>query len=84
MGLAVNSPQIMADHIGAELNFAALLEENIRLGDENFPEAARKFRRNHLERWIPQFNTHLENGADCCFYRALALDTRNFLERGYT
>ncbi len=22
MGLAVNSPQIMADHIGAELNFA--------------------------------------------------------------
>ncbi len=53
MGLAVNSPQIMADHIGAELNFAALLEEKIRMGDENSREATWKFRRNHLERWIP-------------------------------
>ncbi|HXZ37351.1 MAG TPA: molecular chaperone TorD family protein [Thermodesulfobacteriota bacterium] len=53
MGLAVNSPQIMADHTGPELNFAALMGEKIRLGDENFREAAWKFRRNHLERWIP-------------------------------
>ncbi len=82
--VAVNSPQVMADHIGAELNFALFRKKRFAWVMRIPVKVPGNFGEITWSGGSPQFTTDLENGAGCRFYTALALDTRNFLERGYT
>lgn len=88
-GLVMNTPDIMPDHIGAELNFFAFLLQKIDVDPENKPyyqNQAKRFVDEHLLRWVPQFADDMENTANTLFYRALARVTRKFIasigERG--
>lgn len=77
MDLAVNNPGILPDHIGMELNFAALLAEKIHSDPGGKARAvALKFWASHLKNWIPQFTADLEKSASSPFYKALGQDTR--------
>ncbi|MBF0556814.1 MAG: molecular chaperone TorD family protein [Nitrospirae bacterium] len=81
-GLAMNTPGIMPDHIGAELNFLALLLQDAGVEPEkgqNFHALAKRFLEEHLRGWILKFTGDMENAADTFFYRALARVTRNFI-----
>ena len=58
IALAIDNPDIMADHIGAELNFLAVLYEKINSepGKKTYyMDIAKRFLDEHLRRWIPQF-----------------------------
>ncbi len=89
IGLAINNPDIMPDHIGAELNFLAVLYERINTDPEKkiyYMDVARRFLDEHLKRWIPDFTLDMEEAAVSRFYKALARVTRDFImtERYYS
>ncbi|MBF0465092.1 MAG: molecular chaperone TorD family protein [Nitrospirae bacterium] len=79
-GLAMNTPDIMSDHIGAELNFLAVLLQKMNIESEkrqNCLYLTKRFIDEHLRAWIPQFTNDMEAAADTDFYKALAQTTRN-------
>ena len=83
-GLTVNDPAVMPDHIGAELDFLAIVLE--RAGAENGTETdcagtAGKFLNEHLLNWVPRFTQDLEMSAGTLLYKALARTTRNAIQR---
>lgn len=71
IGLTIDDPTIMPDHIGAELSFLSLAY--MEAGGE-------KFLHSHLLNWVPQFTRDMENAAETNFYKALARKTRHMLE----
>jgi TorA maturation chaperone TorD len=81
LGLMINNPDILPDHIGAELNFLAVLFQKIdsepekRLSHINI---AKRFCDDHLMKWIPQFTRDMEEAANILFYETLARVTRTF------
>ena len=84
IGLTINDPNIMPDHIGAELNFLAILYE--RMNNENEPEKklhymdiTKRFLEEHLKKWVLEFTHDMGNAADSPFYKALAKATRDFI-----
>ncbi len=82
IGLTVNNPDIMPDHIGIELNFLALLYEKMESNPEkrlSYLAFAKRFLDEHLTRWIFQFTADMEEAADTFFYKTLARVTRNFI-----
>ncbi len=82
MGLTISNPDVMADHIGAELNFLSILFDRIDLDTEKgryYIAAARRFLDDHLKKWTPQFTRDMEEAANLPFYKALARATRNFI-----
>ncbi|MBF0592849.1 MAG: molecular chaperone TorD family protein [Nitrospirae bacterium] len=82
-GLAMNNPDIMPDHIGAELNFLALLLQDIDAEAEkgqDFQDMAKRFLDEHLGKWIPQFANDMEDAADTSFYRTLARITKTLID----
>lgn len=79
-GLVVGDPNIMSDHIGAELNFLAVLYEKMNSEAEKCPfyeGIVKRFLDEHARKWIPQFTADLENAADSQFYKALARVTHD-------
>lgn len=81
-GLALDNPGIMADHIGAELNFLAVLYEKIMDQPEKktyYMDRAKRFGEEHLKKWVPQFTSDMEQAADSNFYKALARITRDVI-----
>jgi len=83
LGLALDDTGVMPDHIGAELNFLALVYERasernakqsdyIRIGDA--------FLNDHLIIWAPQFTADMEMAAEAPLYKALAKTTGNTLD----
>jgi TorA maturation chaperone TorD len=81
-GLTVNSADVMPDHIGAELNFLAILFQ--RIGDEtenrdHYVKIADKFIREHLMEWTPKFARDMEDAAVSPLYRELAKATARFI-----
>lgn len=82
LGLALNHPDLMPDHLGVELNFFAVLYEK---SAENpgkktyYMEVAQTFLNEHLRQWVPQFTLDMEKATDSSFYKALARATRDFL-----
>ncbi len=82
-GVELGDPNVLADHIGAELNFLAILlgrgEEGSANARESF-QAARQFCQQHLETWIPRFTADLEASAQSPLYRALGCVTRHAIE----
>ena len=82
LGLQIDNPDIMPDHIGAELNFLAVLESKISEDHEKRPyykDIAKRFLDEHLMRWIPQFTLDMEEAAGSPLYKALAHLTRDFI-----
>ncbi len=82
MGLVISNPDVMADHIGAELNFFSILFDRIDLDPGKgryYIAAARRFLNEHLKKWIPQFTQDMEEAANLPFYKALARATRDFI-----
>jgi len=82
VGLKIDDPDIMPDHIGAELNFLAILIQKM----DNEPEKkndylnlAKRFLEEHLTRWIPQFSQEMKKAACSSFYKELARVTRDFI-----
>lgn len=81
-GMIFAGDDIMPDHIGAELNFLAVLFQ--KMNDETEPkihyaDIARRFLCEHLVKWVPQFASDMEEAADSEFYRSLARATREFV-----
>jgi TorA maturation chaperone TorD len=81
-GLALGSPDFMADHIGVEINFLALL---LRRADgeperrAHYSGAAKTFAEEHLQTWVPAFTRDLEEAATYPFYKELARATRELI-----
>lgn len=81
-GLTLNNSDVMYDHVGAELNFAAVLIENMEDKSENcscYEDIARRFFNKHLLLWIPQFTQDLETDSNALFYKTLAGVTRSLI-----
>lgn len=82
LGLALNHPGLMSDHLGVELNFLAILYGRITEDLKKkiyYMEVAQKFLQEHLRRWIPQFTLDMEKATDSYFYISLAQATIDFL-----
>jgi TorA maturation chaperone TorD len=81
--LTFDDPAVMPDHIGAELNFLALVYD--REGEEagkpsDCVRIGEAFLNDHLMKWVPQFTADMETATDAHLYRVLAKTTRNTLE----
>ncbi len=82
-GLVVNTDDVLPDHIGAEMNFLAVLLQETHLETEqkdHFSDIVGRFLSEHLLRWIPEFTRDMENAAETSFYRTVAKTTRNIIE----
>jgi len=82
LGLAIDDPAVMPDHIGAELDFLSLAYE--RAGEENGKQSdcirmGKAFLDNHLMKWVPQFTADMEMAANTSLYKALARTTKDTL-----
>lgn len=81
-GLKIDDPDIMPDHIGAELNFLAILIQKMdsELGKrDDYLNLIKRFLEEHLTRWIPQFSQEMEMAVCSSFYKELARVTRDFI-----
>ena len=82
-GLAVKQTGVLPDHIGAELNFLALLLEKVEHGTEQEQkralDLADRLLDDHLNRWVGPFTADLEQAAHSALYSTLAQATRNMV-----
>ncbi len=81
-GLTINNNDIMPDHIGAELNFMALLLGNCRpktLRSKHAVVTIEDFLDDHILKWVPEFTRDMENASETQLYKALAAATRNLV-----
>ena len=83
LGIEVGSADVMPDHIGAELNFLAILYGKMEAGPEQtvYKNLAEEFLTTHLQNWVPRFTTDMEEAAETLFYRAVAGITRQTVMR---
>jgi len=82
-GLAINSAEVTPDHIGAELNFLALLlqrTDSEANGKDNYIRLTEKLLGDHLLKWAPDFTKDMEDAAETSFYKELARTTRKMIE----
>jgi TorA maturation chaperone TorD len=81
-GVAVADPDVLADHVGAQMNFLAVLYERVEsgTGSGNDLEMVDRFLAEHVARWVPTFARDLEKGAEKDLYRSLAAATRAVIE----
>ena len=82
-GLILETRGVMPDHIGAELNFLALLLQKSHSeadGKEQLLRITDNFLNDHILKWIPDFIRDMENAAETRFYKALAGVTRNLVD----
>lgn len=78
-GLKIADPGVMADHIGAELNFVAVMMERATAAAGaagGLEEAVRRFIASHLANWVPRFARDMEEAAATPLYRELARATK--------
>ncbi|MBI5043412.1 MAG: molecular chaperone TorD family protein [Nitrospirae bacterium] len=83
MGLAINDQNVMYDHIGAELNFLAVLYKNIDDCPEKrfyYENLAKRFLVEHILKWAPQFADDMEKATDTAYYKVLALATKCIIQ----
>jgi TorA maturation chaperone TorD len=81
-GLTLENTDVMPDHIGAELNFLALLLQRMNSttdAKDDYPEITKKLLDDHLLKWTPEFTRDMEEAAETSFYKALAGATRDVL-----
>ena len=82
-GLALETAEVMPDHIGAELNFLAILLQRTH-SSKNEKEVSRSIMKklliDHLLKWMPEFTRDMEDTAESSFYKALARATREVID----
>jgi putative dimethyl sulfoxide reductase chaperone len=79
IGVEIGNADVMPDHIGAELNFLAILLDRkaSESGIQNqYKELAETFLMIHLRNWVPRFTADMEEASKTPFYKALAKSTR--------
>ena len=82
-GLTVNNQGIMADHLGAELNFLAVVLQKAHSDpkkEQYYRDLIEGFLDEHVIKWIPQFARDMEDAADLSFYKTLARVTRSMID----
>ena len=82
-GLTINTAEVMPDHIGAELNFIALLFQRMNSnadGKDVYPGITEKLLDEHLLKWIPDFTKDMEEAAETSFYKEVARATRKVID----
>ena len=82
-GLILDDPAVMPDHVGAELNFLALVYERADGEAERPSDGTRigeAFLNDHLMKWVPRFTEDMEMAAEAMLYKTLARTTRNALK----
>ena len=82
-GLTINTADVMPDHIGAELNFLALLLQGMHSemdGKDEYMRLAGKLLDEHLLKWTPDFTRDMEEAAETSFYKELARATRKVID----
>lgn len=82
VGLTMNDSNVICDHIGAELNFLAILFQKMNRETKKrvyYMDVAKRFLGEHLIKWIPQFSIDMERAAVSHFYKTLARVTRDFI-----
>ena len=82
-GLTVNNQGIMADHLGAELNFLAVVLQKAHSDpkkEQYYRDLIEGFLDEHVIKWIPQFARDMEDAADLLFYKTLARVTRSMID----
>jgi TorA maturation chaperone TorD len=78
IGLTLNNPDIIADHIGAELNFIGLLLQKAKddpTRENYYTDIKIRFLDRHIMKWVPQFARDMEEAAESALYKALARAT---------
>jgi len=82
-GLTLETADVMPDHIGAELNFLAVLLQRMH-SEKNEKDGSmritKKLLNDHLLKWMPEFTRDLEGAAESSFYKALARATRDVID----
>ena len=81
-GLTMNSAEVMPDHIGAELNFFALLLQRMNSktdGKDDYLGITEKFLNEHLLKWVPDFTKDMEEAAETSLYKAVAKATSRMI-----
>jgi len=80
-GLTISTDDVMPDHIGAELNFLAVMLQKVLSQTEKdfYMGIAGRFLDEHLLQWLPNFTKDLEDAAETPLYKALARTTRNVI-----
>ena len=77
-GLAINTDEVMPDHIGLELNFLAVLFQRAH-SETNTKDKQLKMTEqilnDHVMKWMPKFTRDMEDAAETPFYEALARTT---------
>lgn len=84
-GLSIGDPNVLIDHVGAELSFLAVLYgkmESEPEGSRRYGEMAERFLAEHLKKWIPSFTMDMESAAVSRFYKTLARTTRDLIAAG--
>ena len=79
VGVEIGNENVMPDHIGAELNFLAILFDRMASEPGNqaqYEALAEEFLASHLRNWIPRFTADMEGASESCFYKAIAKITR--------
>jgi putative dimethyl sulfoxide reductase chaperone len=82
LGIEV-APNVLPDHVGAELNFMGILLERIETGSSEeaaYRQFSKDFVEEHLKNWIPRFASDLEKAAETSLYKALARSTITAVE----
>ncbi|MDA8082710.1 MAG: molecular chaperone TorD family protein [Nitrospiraceae bacterium] len=82
-GLMLNTADVLPDHIGAELNFLAVLLQKAHSETDQkdyFMGMAGRLLAEHLLKWVPEFTRDMENAAETLLYKALAKTTRNIID----
>lgn len=84
-GLSIGDPDVLPDHVGAELSFLAVLYGKMETETEEaarYGELAGRFLAEHPRRWIPAFSVDMERAADSPLYKVLARATRGLIAAG--
>lgn len=80
-GLAMSDSAVMADHIGAELNFLAVMLQRTESGGEaeSLSNITSKLINDHLMQWVPRFTSDMRNASDSSFFKSLATVTGDLI-----
>jgi TorA maturation chaperone TorD len=82
-GLTLGNAEVMPDHIGAELNFLALLLQRTHSESDSKDGClgiTEKLLNEHLLKWVPDFTKDMEEAAETSFYKELSRATRKVID----
>jgi putative dimethyl sulfoxide reductase chaperone len=82
IGVEIGSADVMPDHIGAELNFLAIVCHRMETEPDkrsDYATLAEEFLAGHLQNWIPRFTTDMAEASETVFYKTLAQITEKAL-----